>query len=222
MTTPTRTTNRGGDVSVLRSLRSLMPQRILSYPDALQRAEAQANRLLALHQIQSAPVPIEIVTELPHVRIEKSYDLPVSGSALWDGSCWVITLNAAEYNLRQRFSVLHEYKHIIDHPTRHLICGDKKMSAEQMAEKVADYFAACVLMPKAWVKAAFFGRTQSVEQLARLFHVSAKAMSFRLQQLGLVEPTRRQPTSAVVGSGRSSRPHYFRAQSVSRELVCSL
>ncbi len=222
MTTPTRTTNRGGDVSVLRSLRSIMPQRILSFGDAIQRAEAQANRLLSLHQVCSGPVSIEIVTEQAHVRIEQSYDLPVSGSALWDGACWVITLNAAEYELRQRFSVLHEYKHILDHPTRHLICGDKGLSAEQMAEKVADYFAACVLMPKAWVKAAFFGRTQSVEQLAHIFHVSAKAMSFRLQQLGLVEPARRQPISAVVGDRRSSRPHYFRARSISRELVCSL
>ncbi len=55
-----------------------------------------------------------------------------------------------------------------------------------MAEKVSDYFAACVLMPKAWVKDAFCNQgIQSVEALAELFQVSSKAMSFRLSQLGL-------------------------------------
>jgi Zn-dependent peptidase ImmA (M78 family) len=100
----------------------------------------------------------------------------------------VLTVNASEYELRQRFSVLHEFKHVIDHTVRHLILGDKKLglTAEAMAEKVADYFAACVLMPKTWVKRAFFNEgIHSTEALAELFHVSPKAMSVRLSQLGL-------------------------------------
>jgi len=204
-----------------------MPARVLSYSEALQRAEAQANKLLQLIGIAEGPVPIEIVSDQPRIRVEQSYDLPASGSAVWDGSCWVITLQAAEYELRQRFSLLHEYKHIVDHPTRYLIQGDKNLSAESMAEKVADYFAACVLMPKAWIKASFFGQTQSVERLARHFAVSPKAMSVRLRQLGLTEPLRRHPTSSASPSGRLERrypPRYFRALSISqnaKELLCS-
>lgn len=60
-----------------------------------------------------------------------------------------------------------------------------------MSERVADYFAACALMPKAWVKTAFYSRTQRVEELADLFQVSPRAMSVRLSQLGLTTPVDR-------------------------------
>ena len=196
--TTTRGTAAGGDDnpqmrSVLQSLRALMPARILSYPEALQRAELQASRLLALHEVTAPVVPIEIVSELPRVRIVQGFDLPVSGSAHWDGTYWVISLNASEYDLRRRFSLMHEFKHVLDHPTRHLIQGDHqaKLDGDAMAEKVADYFAACVFMPKAWVKSAFCSHTQNIEKLADLFQVSPRAMSFRLSQLGLTMPVDR-------------------------------
>jgi hypothetical protein len=210
MTTQQNNQREQGDVSVLRSLRQLMPHRVLSYSEALQRAEAQATRLLALHEISAGPVPMEIVTEQPRIRLEHAYDLPVSGSAVWDGSYWIITLNAGEFDLRQRFSLLHEYKHIIDHPTRHLIMGDKQLSADDMAEKVADYFAACVLMPKAWIKAAYFGGIQSVPTL--------------------VEPvSRRAPANFSAAASTRGRPSYFRTLSQTawsselqmRELACT-
>jgi predicted transcriptional regulator len=188
------TTSNTPEASVLKSLRSLMPRRVLSYSEALSRAELQASRLLALAGIQHGPVPIEIVTELPRIRVEQTSDLPVSGSAHWDGGTWVLTVNASEYSLRQRFSVMHEFKHVLDHPIRHLIQHDtrQKLSAEQTVEKIADYFAACVLMPKAWVKDAFCNQgVQNIEALANHFQVSQKAMSFRLHQLGLTTPVER-------------------------------
>lgn len=188
------TTNTTAETSVLKSLRALMPRRVLTYAEALSRAELQASRLLALQEVRRGPVPLEIVTELPRIRVEHAFDLPVSGSAHWDGGNWVLSINASEYALRQRFSVLHEFKHVLDHPTRHLIQGDVKQNLDsgQMAEKVADYFAACVLMPKAWVKDAFCNQgIQELEALADLFQVSPKAMSFRLSQLGLTVPVDR-------------------------------
>ena len=195
-------------VSVLKSLRALMPHRVLSYHEALQRAELQANRLLSLHGVSRAPVPIEVVTELPRLRVEQSYDLPASGSAHWDGGSWVLTVNAAEFSLRQRFSLMHEFKHVLDHPTRHLIHGDSRarFTSDRMSEKVADYFAACVLMPKAWVKTAFYNdRVQSIEALAEIFQVSPKAMSFRLNQLGLTVPVERCALPSVRATARATR-----------------
>ena len=200
--------------SVFRALRSLMPARVLTYAEALQRAELQANRLLSLHPVLAPEVPTEIVSELPRVRVEHNYDLPASGSAHWDGGCWVISLNGAEYGRRQRFSLMHEFKHILDHPTRHLIQGDTghKLEASEMAEKVADYFAACVLMPKAWVKSAFCNETQSVEALADMFQVSQKAMSFRLSQLGLTISADRCASSNLRSAAvRRNRSTYFRS-----------
>lgn len=224
-TRTTRTTNKPSpipsttpELSVLKSLRALMPTRVLSYAEALSRAELQAAKLLELSGIRSftGPVPIEIVIELPRIRVEQAFDLPVSGSAHWDGGAWVLTINAAEFDLRQRFSIMHEFKHVLDHPTRHLIQRDasQKLSASAMAEKVADYFAACVLMPKAWVKAAFCNQAiQNIEQLAALFRVSPRAMSFRLSQLGLTVPAPRCLTDNSVESMTSTnRPSASRFQ----------
>lgn len=196
--------------SVLKSLRSLMPSRALSYHEALQRAELQANRLLTLHGITHGPVPIEIITELPRLRVEQCYDLPVSGSAHWDGHAWVLSVNASEYILRQRFSLMHEFKHVLDHPRQQLVGGDGRtmLTAEQLSEKVADYFAACVLMPKAWVKSAFFSGLQKIEALADLFQVSPKAMSFRLNQLGLTVPADRCASPIVRTASPTGHPSW--------------
>jgi hypothetical protein len=153
-----RITSDSSTESTLKQLRLLMPSRVLSLGEALQITERQANRLLDLHHVVGPAVPIELITEQPRIRIEQSDELPASGSAHWDGSDWVITVNSLEYDLRQRYTLCHEFKHIIDHPIRHrpirLPRGSDLTQAEA-AERVADFFAACVLMPKAWVKTAF-------------------------------------------------------------------
>ena len=115
-------TNEGD--SVLKSLRSLMPSRALSYSEALQRAELQAHRLLTLHGLTGGPVPIEIVTELPRLRVVQTYDLPVSGSAHWDGGSWVLTVNAAEFDRRQRDLRDHRARPDLTEAQR-ILCGDQ-------------------------------------------------------------------------------------------------
>lgn len=197
--------------SVLKQLRSLTPLRALTLHEALQRAELQARRLLQLHGISAAPVPLEVITEAPRIRIVYDWDLPTSGSAHWDGSDWVITINASETAARQHFSLCHEYKHIVDHPTRHLIHGVTGLSADAVAERVAEYFAACVLMPKAWLKTAYFTGTQSIEALAAKFKVSPQAMSVRLNQLGLSGPRQRCRQPRSVGAWKfGGDADYFR------------
>jgi Zn-dependent peptidase ImmA (M78 family) len=175
--------------SVLKSLRDLMPTRALTFDEALQRAEVQASRLLSLQNITFPSVPSEIVTELPKIEVRLVRDMPASGSSHWEEGRWLIHLNEFDHPTRQRFSLLHEYKHILDHTLGSYI-ESKRIKGEmhdheQLAERVADHFAACVLMPKGWVKTAFCSRTQSVTALAEIFDVSPKAMNFRLTQLGL-------------------------------------
>lgn len=183
--------NIKSNASVLRQLRALMPSRVLTLHEALQRAELQAGRLLELCGVTAAPVPIDVITEAPRIRVVYDWDIPTSGSAHWDGTDWVITLNAGETRPRQHFSLCHEYKHIVDHPTRHLMKSARGLRADEVAERVADYFAASLLMPKAWVKTAYFTGTQSIPRLAARFQVSPQAMSVRLRQLGLTEPVQR-------------------------------
>lgn len=195
------------DRSVLASLRALIPLRPLEFSEALRIAELQANRLLMLSDVSDGPVPSDIVTELPRIRVAYR-DLPTSGLSYWDGRCWVIALNAAEPPTRQRFTLLHEYKHIIDHGrTEGLYTGRDGRGSDEQAEQAADYFAGCALMPKRLIKRAWGQRVQRPTVLASFFDVSPRAMDVRLSQLGLTEPrTRCAPPSTAI----PMRPHSVR------------
>jgi hypothetical protein len=187
-------TNTSGESSVLASLRALLPDRSLSLDAALLVAERQAERLLRLRGITSAPVPMAIVTGLPRISVDYDPDLPrhaASGCSHWDSRsrCWVIAVNPEEPTTRQRFTILHEYKHIIDH--YHPGLGGRlprTVYGLDPTEYVAEYFAGCVLMPKRWVKSAFYQGVQHLDEQAELFDVSPRAIEVRLSQLGLSEP----------------------------------
>lgn len=147
--------------SVLAMLRALVPNRPLTLGEALRIAELQANHLLRHFQIATVSVPEEIVRELPRIRVIREDGLPVSGAAHWNGRYWVITINADEPIYRQRFSVMHEFKHVLDHTTKHFVYQDRGFqTAAEQAERVADYFAACLLMPKRVVKRLWYQGNQ--------------------------------------------------------------
>jgi Zn-dependent peptidase ImmA (M78 family) len=55
-------------------------------------------------------------------------------------------------------------------------------------EQLCDFFAACLLMPRPWVKAMWASGVQDVVALAGHFEVSPQAMQVRLFQLGLMDP----------------------------------
>jgi Zn-dependent peptidase ImmA (M78 family) len=62
---------------------------------------------------------------------------------------------------------------------------------ETMVERICDYFAGCLLMPRPWVKRLYGDGLQQLDQLAASFGVSQAAMAVRLSQIGLTEPTPR-------------------------------
>jgi hypothetical protein len=186
-TTPTQP---GG--SVLARLRALAPNRAISLDEALQLAELQANRLLELSGGPVVPVPTSIITDQPRIRLEHDPDLPAhaaSGCSDWDSHrrSWVISLNPTEPRRRQRFTVLHEYKHILDHPGVRIRPG-KYTFQRPAAEIVADYFAGCVLIPKRSLAAAYYDGIQQPADLAQLFDVSREAIQVRLMQVRLTTP----------------------------------
>ena len=65
------------------------------------------------------------------------------------------------------------------------------MTTTERAEQICDHFAACLLMPRLWLKRAWAEGEQSPGTLARRFDVSRAAMSIRLRQIGLVDNTSR-------------------------------
>jgi hypothetical protein len=184
----TTTTQPGG--SVLARLRALAPNRPLTLDEALRLAERQAALLLELCSNVVVPVPSSIITGQPRITVEHDPDLPAhaaSGCSDWDRHrrTWVISLNPTEPRRRQRFTMLHEYKHIIDHPGPG-IRPSRYTYQRPAAEIVADYFAGCVLIPKRLLAAAYYDGIQQPADLAQLFDVSQEAIRVRLAQIGLV------------------------------------
>lgn len=178
--------------SVLASLRALVPNRPLSPREALTVAELQANHLLRYFQIETASVPEEIVSQLPRVRVIREHGLPVSGAAHWNGRHWIITINGDEPASRQRFSLMHEFKHVLDHTTKDFLYHDRSFqTADEQAERVADYFAACLLMPKRMMKRLWCQGNQNIVRLAEMLTVSPQAVRYRLDQIGLTDGPQR-------------------------------
>jgi Zn-dependent peptidase ImmA (M78 family) len=89
---------------------------------------------------------------------------------------------------RQRWSLAHEFKHILDHPFVTIVYPRRNGRADP-AEQACDYFAACLLMPRRWLRQAWADGECDVQALARRFGVTPKAIRLRLLQVGLIEPT---------------------------------
>ncbi|RNI20716.1 ImmA/IrrE family metallo-endopeptidase [Flexivirga caeni] len=167
--------------STLTSLRALIPQCRLDFDDTKAVAERQATRLLELLGSQHDGIHEHHLAALPRLRIVRE-PLPTSGLSYWNGREWIIALNESDGTARQRFTLLHEFKHIIDHGAHHRL-----YASEWEAERAADYFAACTLMPKPELKRVFCNITQRIDQLATYFGVSQQAIRVRLEQTGLVD-----------------------------------
>ena len=75
-------------------------------------------------------------------------------------------LDAAEPRVRQRFSLAHELKHIVDHRFADLIYSSLPADdRERLVEQICDYFAGCLLMPRPWLKSTY---AQGLQQLPAL------------------------------------------------------
>lgn len=177
---------------VIATLRDLVPIRPLMRSEAMRIAELQAQRLLELSGVTSAPVPERVIAELPRVQVERVTPFPVSGATHWASQRWVIALNGSEPWQRQRFSLAHEFKHILDHRFVDVLYrGIPEEARHESIERVCDHFAACLLMPRSWVKWAWGERIQSLPALAERFGVSQAAMQVRVTQIGLALPAQR-------------------------------
>jgi Zn-dependent peptidase ImmA (M78 family) len=205
--------------TVLQSLRALVPARGLQHHEAQGIAERQATRLLTILDQRDAPVDVGLIAELPRieVRVVPNRDLAgLSGMSQWlkPQSHWLIAVNRDDSQTRRRFTLGHEFKHIMDNPFINVLYPESdygKQSAEERAERMCDYFAACLLMPRPWVKRAWTRGNQNTEALAAIFNVSPAAMDRRLQDLGLIESRARWRNAGASALGPESVRSYFRS-----------
>ncbi len=187
-TSPTRPTE-GRTRSIIAQLRDIVPLRALSREEALSIAERQALRLLQLQGTIAAPVHERMIAELPRIHVERMSPWPSSGATHWVSGRWVVVLNGAEPLVRQRFSLAHELKHIIDHPFVDVLYdGIPQADRHEFIERICDYFAGCLLIPRPWLKKAWATESQHLPTLARTFHVSLAAITTRLHQTGIIAP----------------------------------
>jgi Zn-dependent peptidase ImmA (M78 family) len=193
MITITAATQSLTATGLLERLRALVPPRALEPAEAKLIAERQASILLAHARITAPAVDESVITELPFVTDTERPGFPTSGMVTETDSGWVIVLRAEEAKTRRRFSLAHEFKHVLDDP---LIDGlypaRDGYTAEERAEWTCDFFAACLLMPRMWVKRDWAGGgIQDIDRLARRYRVSRVAMAVRLAELKLLPPAPR-------------------------------
>jgi Zn-dependent peptidase ImmA (M78 family) len=174
--------------NILTRLRQATPDRPLSMSEAYSVAERQALTLLQLAEIEGPRVPENLITDLPRVRVRQLLDLPSSGMSFYDRGLWHIAINSADTWRRQRFTLAHEFKHVLDHPFVDTIYRNAQPA---QVERICDYFAGCLLIPRPLLKRAWTAGSQKVSDLAQLFDVSPQAMQVRLAQTGLNTPTPR-------------------------------
>jgi Zn-dependent peptidase ImmA (M78 family) len=152
-----------------------------------------------------APFPYEnVVAAYPDLEIHYTdiEDDTVSGVTLFEKDKYTILINSTKPETRQHFTLGHELGHYFLH--KDLLSSEKGIVDKDVwldvpnmlyraddtggtrIETEANNFAASLLMPEDLVRRAWeaFG---SIEECARIFKVSAVAMSIRLTRLGLVQ-----------------------------------
>lgn len=158
------------------------------------RIEALANSLLVEAGITAPPVPVEQIVKARGIAIQLKELGEVSGIVVRKDSTIVIGVNKGEAPTRRRFTIAHEFGHALLHRGEE-VHFDKafrfnlRSGASSIEETEANFFAACILMPR-----HFLETDQAVAQLdaedpaavaalARRYHVSPHAMSIRLGNL---------------------------------------
>ena len=178
---------------MINTLQKLVPRRRLQHHEALAIAEQQAQRLRQLLGNDEPAITNEQIHTIPGVHIEDVADLGVSGATRRVGDLWIILTNRNEASVRQRFTIAHEIKHILDDQAVTHLQKHRQGTGHPswLTERICDYFAACLLMPRMWVKRAWTTGTQDEADLAKLFNVSVDAIRIRLQQVGLIDRSTR-------------------------------
>lgn len=173
----------------LRRLRDMMPRFTISYHQALRVAERQATRLARTWEAEHRAIREADITKLTRMTVlrQPCTDAPApecpSGVSRYERGRWIIWLNPSETTSRQRFTLAHELKHIIDNGAAHTTVY--KLLTPTEIEAVCDHFATCLLMSRHAVYHLWGDGLRTPESLAMAFHISVNAMRRRMIELGL-------------------------------------
>lgn len=111
-------------------------------------ADTQARALRAALLGPTHQLPDYLSKMFPSIRVEPTPSLPVAGISYWAEHRWHIHVRATDSANERAFTVLHQLKHIIDHPLKQR--PTQFTGAEW--ESLADYFAQQVVAINTSVK----------------------------------------------------------------------
>ncbi|WP_420094814.1 ImmA/IrrE family metallo-endopeptidase [Nocardia asteroides] len=194
----------------------MLPRRAVTYREAITIAEHQANRLTSAwgsHSVREDG--IRALTRIDIVRADPSEcgDSTHSGASRYTGGRWIVWLDATESEARQRFTLCHELKHILDWPHQ----SSYRNLTQQEIERVCDHFAGCLLMSKRAIYQLWGDGLRTPEALAAACRVSLAAMKVRLKILRLPINSGRQHAHAC-----RTRPYTrFPAPTPQRAEICA-
>lgn len=175
--------------------------------------EQRAQDLLRGARVTSMPVDLAKVAHFCNAEIHyEKMEADVSGALVVRGDERHIFVNAEHPEARQRFTIGHEFGHLILHDTGDRMIVDKDLRVYQRVgeatsaayiaigstttpqeEREANMFSAALLMPASVIAAEALSRDISDEDqmasLARELKVSVQALFIRLQQLKVIEST---------------------------------
>lgn len=145
------------------------------------KEEKDANIMLSALGIISPPVPTvklikfffpDSVIEMGNLAEE------IFGCSFVSNGVWRILVNRSLPDGAKRFTVLHELRHMVNGEPGSFNRGLEKNTEE----KLANYFAACILMPARWFRKEW-ERVGDVDKMAEIFGVSRAAVEVRLKTL---------------------------------------
>jgi Zn-dependent peptidase ImmA (M78 family) len=165
--------------------------------------EERALEIIQRFDITEPPVPVEDIARGLGARLTfDAFEGDVSGMLYRDGAAAVIGVNSRHAATRQRFTVAHECGHLLMHEGQPMFIDrfvrvNMRAGDSNPEERDANAFAAELLMPRNLVqdemrrvltKRGGLVPQQLVAELAKRFRVSAEAMSYRLSNLGVLDP----------------------------------
>lgn len=157
----------------------------LSREALIAQCDRQAREVLDRLGITRPPVPENVVSYLGDVAIERMDWKELVGAVHKVNGRWVIGLNRNDSLARQRFTLMHEFKHTLDGlRTVKDYRQYRQAMPKPLEEYLADRFASQILMPEAWVRAVW-RKMPHLGKLAWRFGVSLEAMRLRLAELNL-------------------------------------
>nr|WP_294566576.1 ImmA/IrrE family metallo-endopeptidase [uncultured Rhodopila sp.] len=163
------------------------------------RIEQLTDGLLRDAGVTAPAVPIDDITRSRGITIRQMDLKEISGLVVRDADVTVIGVNKAHHLTRRRFTTAHELAHALLHEGKE-VRYDKDFRVDfrsgmsslgvDVEEMEANFFAACILMPRRFLEADPLmsdmdaeDAAKTVKALADRYKVSPHAMSIRLGNL---------------------------------------